>query len=85
MAITELRPHVDHTRDDTSLRELEERVRDLDRRVENSRLVRDTWTLIIFAIAVFAVVASLVAVGFAIRAIDEAQHHAPAAVAALMP
>jgi len=85
MAITELRPHEDQTLDDARLRELEEHVRDLDRRVENNRLIRDSWTLIIFAIAVFAIIASLVAVGFGMRAIDEAEQHAAAAVAALTP
>lgn len=85
MAITELHPHEEQALDDARLRELEERVRDLNRRVENNRLIRDSWTLIIFAIAVFAIIASLVAVGFGMRAIDEAEQHASAAVAALVP
>jgi len=52
---------------------LEAQVRDLARRVENNRLVRDTWTLIIFAVAAVALLAAVVAVGFGMRAIDEAE------------
>ena len=65
------------------LAKLEERVDDLDRRVENNRLVRDTWTLIIFAVAAVALVASVIAVGFGMRAIDEAERHAEASLAPL--
>ena len=68
--------------EDRRLRALEDQVRDLDRRVENNRLIRDAWTLIIFAIAVVALLASIIAVGFGMRAIDEAEHH-PAAMAAV--
>lgn len=68
--------------DDRRLRALEEQVRDLDRRVENNRLIRDTWTLIIFAIAVVALLASIVAVGFGMRAIDEAEQSSAAMTAA---
>jgi anti-sigma-K factor RskA len=63
---------------DDRLRALEEQIRDLDRRVENNRLIRDTWTLIIFAIAAVALLAAVIAVGFGMRAIDEAEHHAAA-------
>lgn len=63
--------------DDRRLRALEEQARDLDRRIENNRIIRDTWTLIIFAIAVIALLASIIAVGLAMRAIDEAEQAAP--------
>lgn len=59
--------------DDRRLRELEEQVRDLARQVENNRLIRDTWTLIIFVVAAFALLVSVIAVGFGMRAIDEAE------------
>lgn len=65
-------------RDDRRLAALEAQVRDLDRRVENNRLIRDAWTLIIFAIAVVALLASIIAVGFGMRAIDEAEQGAAA-------
>ena len=64
--------------DDHRLQALEEQVRDLDRAVENNRLIRDAWTLMIFAIAVVALLATIIAVGFGMRAIDEANQ--PAAI-----
>lgn len=60
------------------LRALEEQARDLDRRVENNRVICDTWTLIIFVIAAVALLASIIAVGFGMRAIDEADQHVAA-------
>ena len=39
--------------DDDRLAQLEQPILDLDRQVENNRLVRDAWTLVIFTIAVF--------------------------------
>lgn len=62
--------------DDDQLRELEEQVRDLARQVENNRLTRDAWTLIIFAVAAIALLASVIAVGFEMQAIDEAEQAA---------
>ena len=62
--------------DDRRLRQLEEQVRDLARQVENNRLIRDTWTLIIFVVAAIALLASVIAVGFGMRAIDEAEQAA---------
>lgn len=62
---------------------LEAQLRDVERLVENNRLIRDTWTLIIFAIAAAALLVSVIAVGFGMRAIDEAdQGAAPAPHAA---
>lgn len=58
---------------------LEERVADLERRVESNRVVRGTWTLIVFTAAVLALLASVVAVGFGMRAIDEAGRSAATA------
>lgn len=54
-------------------RELEEQVHDLARQVENNRLIRDTWTLIVLVVAVIALLASVIALGFSMRAIDEAE------------
>jgi hypothetical protein len=67
--------------EDRRLRALEAQVRDLDRRVENTRIIRDTWTIILFVLVAVALLASIIAVGFGMRAIDEAEHH----VAAAMP
>ncbi|HZQ85769.1 MAG TPA: hypothetical protein VFA83_13065 [Acidimicrobiales bacterium] len=75
----EATPHA--VSDDRRLQALEQ-VRDLDRRVENDRLIRDAWTLIIFAIAAVALLAAIIAVGFGMRAIDEAERHAAALAAA---
>lgn len=63
---------------------LEARVADLERRVENCRLIRDTWTLIIFAIAAVALLASVIAVGFGMRAIDESEQRASAPAATVL-
>lgn len=52
---------------------LAQRLVDLERTVENNRLIRDAWTLIIFAIAAVALLASVIAVGLAMRAIDESE------------
>lgn len=62
--------------DDRRLRELEEQVRDLALQVENNRLIRDAWTLIISVVAAIALLASVIAVGFGMRAIDEAEQAA---------
>ncbi len=61
--------------------QLEAHVNDLDRRVEEIRIGRDSWTLIIFAVAVAALLAGILAVGFGMRAIDEAQRHVEASMA----
>lgn len=70
--------------DTRRLAELEARVADLDRRVENNRLVRDSWTLIAFGVALVALLASVIAVGFGMRAIDEAERLAEASLAPLV-
>ncbi len=54
---------------DTSLDQ--DRLAELERRVEGSRVARDGWTLTIFAVAAVALIASVIAVGFGLRAIDE--------------
>lgn len=87
MAVTDTAPRSDveanpPAAEDRRLRALEEQVRDLERRVENNRLIRDAWTLIIFAVAVVALLASIIAVGFGMRAIDEAEQATAAATAA---
>lgn len=62
--------------DDVPAEPLETRLAELERTVENYRLIRDAWTLIIFAIAAVALLASVIAVGFAMRAIDESERGA---------
>lgn len=57
---------------------LEARVGELDRRVEENRLVHDSWTLVVFAVAAVALLASIIAVGLGMRAVDEAERHAEA-------
>jgi hypothetical protein len=62
--------------DDVPAEPLEKRLAELERTVESYRLIRDAWTLIIFAIAAVALLASVIAVGFAMRAIDESERGA---------
>jgi FtsP/CotA-like multicopper oxidase with cupredoxin domain len=52
---------------------IDERARldDLEREVDRGRIIGDSWTLIIFAVAVAALLVSLVGVGFGMRAVDE--------------
>jgi FtsP/CotA-like multicopper oxidase with cupredoxin domain len=45
----------------------------LEERLERDRTRRDGWTLFVFTFAAFAVVASVVGVGFALRAIDQSE------------
>ncbi|MFP5255348.1 MAG: hypothetical protein ACLGI8_05790 [Acidimicrobiia bacterium] len=52
---------------------LDEQLRELRRTVESLRLVRDTWTAIIAVVAAFALLLSVIAIGFGMRAIDEAE------------
>ena len=65
------------------LAQLEAHVGDLDRRVDEIRSGRDSWTLIVFAVAVVALLAGIIAVGFGMRAIDEAERHVEASMAPL--
>lgn len=69
--------------DTVRLTQLEAQVQDLDRRVEGYRLVHDSWTLVIFAVAVAALLAGIIAVGFGMRAIDEAERQVEASLAPL--
>lgn len=52
---------------------------ELERRIEGARISRDAWTMTILALAAVALIASVVAVGFGMRAIDEADGAAGAA------
>lgn len=65
------------------LERLEAQVKDLDRRLEESRLRHDSWALVIFAVAIVALLAAIIAVGFGMRAIDEAERHVEAGMAPL--
>jgi nitrite reductase (NO-forming) len=47
------------------------RLAELERKLESNRLTRDTWTIIVFGIAAIALVASVVGVGVAYRAIGD--------------
>ena len=67
------------------LAQLEAHVGDLDRRVDEIRSGRDSWTLISFAVAVVALLAGIIAVGFGLRALDEAERHVEASMAPLAP
>lgn len=69
--------------DAVRLAQLEAQVNDLDRRVEENRLVHDSWMLIIFAVAVVALLAGIIAVGFGMRAIEEAERRVEASMAPL--
>ncbi len=51
------------------------RLDELEREVERARVSRDSWTLIIGAFAAVALLASIVGVGFAMRAIDESKNN----------
>lgn len=62
---------------------MEAQVKDLDRRVEQYRLGHDSWTLVIFAVAVVARLAGIIAMGFRMRAIDEAERQVEASLAPL--
>ncbi len=46
---------------------------DLERRVEQTRVSRDGWTLVIFAVAAMSLLASLFGVGLGMRAVDESK------------
>lgn len=63
-------------REDRRLQELEGQLRDVGRRVESNRLIRDGWTLAMFAVAVVALLAGVIAVGLGLRAVDEAEANA---------
>jgi len=65
---------------DSQVDVLERRLAELEQDVDSARLMRDTWTLIILAVAAFAIILSLVAIGMAERALDEAQPHVGAAL-----
>lgn len=54
------------------------RLDDLEVEVERSRLSRDSSTLIIFALAALALLASMVGIGFGMRAIDESKNNVAA-------
>jgi uncharacterized cupredoxin-like copper-binding protein len=52
-------------------------------RLEHSSNSRDNWTVMMFGVAVFALLFSVIAVGFGLRAVDQSQAHAqPAPTAA---
>lgn len=64
------------TAGDDRLRTLEARVRDLEQQVQNIRVVGATWILILVVLAGIALTAAIVAIGAAMRAIDEAEQTA---------
>jgi uncharacterized cupredoxin-like copper-binding protein len=60
-------------------------LRALEGRLERESVRRDGWTLMIFGIAGVALLFSLIAVGFGLRAIDESKRHAQTASTAAAP
>lgn len=67
---------------DTRLAQLEDQLLGLARELDRQRLSRDTWALVVFVLAALALVVSLVAVGFGMRALDEAEQAAAATITA---
>jgi len=61
---------------------LERRLAELEQDVDSARLIRDSWTFIVLAVAAFAIILSLVAIGMAERALDSVDPHAGAAMSA---
>lgn len=53
--------------------------------LEQRSFRRDNWTIMMFGVAIVALLFSLIAVGFGVRAVDESKHPASAAVATVTP
>lgn len=62
-----------------------DRFAELEHQIETTRVSRDSWTIIIFALAAFALLASVVGVGIGIRAIDESKANASGGAGAGSP
>jgi uncharacterized cupredoxin-like copper-binding protein len=60
-------------------------LRDLESDLERRSGRRDNWTIMIFGVAVVALLFSMIAVGFGVRAISESEHHVQAAAPAVAP
>jgi uncharacterized cupredoxin-like copper-binding protein len=67
--------------EDSNLEEL----RALESRLDRHAIRRDGWTFMMFGVAIGALMFSVIAVGFGLRAIDESKHHAQTVATAAAP